>query len=195
MIDYTIATKLKDALLEHHELSDFHSITPEIVATRIIHEAGLSTAYVPLAKTTRKDCRDFDMHLAVVDRREKPHGLVEFSTDPDRPTKIYSLSELQPMTRYVGELMTCTLTELWWSAPDFFYAIASIIAPSWRAHPRHEGGRSGWGAQDRAAMARAFDEFWTPRTTIEPTVIVPPKKLRFTQITTLPLTPAAAGDD
>jgi hypothetical protein len=195
MIDYTIATKLKDALLEHRELSDFHSIAPEIVATRIIHKAGLSTAYVPLAKTTRKDCHVFDMHLAVVDRREKPHGLVEFSTDPDRPTKVYSLSDLQPMTRYVGELMTCDLAKLWWAAMGFFDDMASILAPSWRCYSDHEGGRSGWGAQDRAAMARAFDEFWTPRTTIEPTVIVPPKKLRFTRITTLPLAPAAAGEN
>jgi hypothetical protein len=195
MIDYTIATKLKDALLEHHELSDFHSVTPENVATRIIHEAGLSTAYVPLAKTTRKDCRDFGMYLAVVDRRNKPHNRAEFSTGPDSPTKVYSLSELQPMTRYVGQLMTCNLTQLWWAAPGFFGDMASILAPSWRCYSDHEGGRSGWGAQDRAAMVRAFDEFWTPKTTIEPTVIVPPKKLCFTQITTLPLAPAAAGDD
>jgi hypothetical protein len=194
-MDYTIASSLKDGLIEHHELSDFHSISPADLAVRVIHEAGLSTAFVPIAKNTRKDCREWQMHLAVVTRRNHPHNSIALSTDPDNPSLVYALTPLSPMSDYVGELSNCTLTELWWSAPEFFYAIANIIAPSWRAHPRHEGGRSGWGAQDRAAMAQGFKDFWTPESLIKPTVPVPAKRLRFTHITTLPLAPAAAGDE
>jgi hypothetical protein len=194
-MDYTIASSLKNALLEHREFSEFHSISPADSAISVIHEAGLSTAFVPLAKNTRKDCREWHMHLAIVNRRNRPHNSIALSSDAGNPSLVYALTTLRPMSDYVGELSDCCLTRLWWAAPDFFYSIASIIAPGWRAHSCNDGGRSGWGAQDRAAMDKAFTDFWTPESSIQPTVAIPVKRLRFTHITTLPLDPATAGDD
>ena len=193
-IDYTIACKLRDALIEHHDFSDFHSISPADLAVRVIHEAGLHTAYIPLAATTRKDCRDFGMWLAVVDPCK--HNYLILSNDAEQPTSVYILTQLKPLTCYVGELVACSLTSLWWSAPGFFSDLASILAPDWRQFSNHKGGRSSWGHTDRSAFARAFDQTWTPDRTIEPVKPVPARKLRFTTITTLPLpAPAPAGED
>jgi hypothetical protein len=193
MIDYSIALKLHNSLAKYHQLSDFHSVSPADLAVRVIHEAGLHTAYIPLAKTSRKDCRDFVMHLAVVDPMR--HNLLSLSFKDTVPTKVYALVALRPMTDYVGDLFDCCLTKLWWSAPEFFHAMASIIAPSWGAYSEKEGGRSGWGAQDRAAMSKGFAEFWTPETSVKPMVPVPPKRLRFTTITTLPLPSSTPPDN
>ena len=184
-MDYTTARKLRDSLMQHHQLSDFHSISPADLAVRVSHEAGLHTAYIPLAKTARKDCRIFEMHLALVD--PSPLNRLDLASRGEQPTLVYALVPLKPMTDYLGELHQCCLTQLWWSAPSFFGAVASIIAPSWRRYSDHERGRSHWGDQDRAAMDRAFGEFWTPQSSIEPTAPVPPGRVAFANIPTLPL--------
>jgi hypothetical protein len=192
-IDYSIACRLRDSLTEHCAFSDFHSISPADLAVRVIHEAGLHTAYIPLAATTRKDCRNFDMWLAIVDPRN--HNHLCLSIDANQPTKVYALTPLRPMTKYVGELHECCLTKLWWAAPLFFYDLATVLTPGWQQLSDHEGGRSGWGHADRTAFAKAFDQAWTPDHSIEPATTVPVKKLRFATVTTLPLpAPAPAGE-
>ncbi len=189
-INYTQACKLRDALLEYRSLADFHSVPSAELAVRVCHEAGLATAYIPLANTTRNSrAAKYNMHLAVVDPQRD--DTLRLNSDKEiAATKVYCLTRLVPLTTYAADLVEIDLTKLWWAAPDFFYDMTHALA-NWTCD--QEGGRSHWGDQMRTAFATAFEQQWNTERVVTPAKPVPPTKLRFTYIPAL-AAPATAGD-
>lgn len=187
MINYTIACKLRDSLLKHSSFSDFHSLPSVDAAVEVIQQAGLAAAYIPLAKTTRTSkSPKYEMHLAVIDPQDT------LILNPDQklpPTLVYALVHLVPSIDYAADLVEMDLSRLWWSAPTFFWSMVGALAPGCQSN--HNGGRSGWGHQDREAFRTAFEKHWNAEHTVRPLVPVKPLKLRFSIIPTIK--PAAAG--
>lgn len=176
-ISHQTAVKLRDALLECHELSDWHSVPSYESACSVTHAAGLGTALIPIARG--KQCRTnskYDLFLAVVE----PHLRLGLQDQP----RVYASCQLVPITSYLGDLANCNLRTPWWAAPQFFCAVSQCLAPYVITHA---GGRSHWGEQSRAAFADAFDARWSdPELTIHPQEIISSQRIpyRFSPITT-----------
>lgn len=198
-IVYSTACALKKALLEHHSLSDVHDLPSFDLAQRVIHEAGLATAIIPLVSAKKA----WSLHLAVVDPGEQELRLLP--SGGRAAECVYALIQLFPMSDFVSELTTCDLSRPWWAAPLTFTTLADLIAPHWKDHCTYRGGRSHWGDQRRTAFAKAFEEYWpdpkansSPGTgcfSLQPSLEIPAHWLRFFVIprTSSLLVPALAG--
>jgi len=179
------ALKLKNSLLEHHSLSDFHSLPRVDLVQRIVHDAGLATAFIPMMERYKKDhsTAKWRMHLAVVDPGNNDVCFWWDRLEAIDPA--YALIELRPMTDYVGTLDTCNLSSLWWSAMGAGHELASLLAPDWRKvrdQMRDKGpdGRAHWGTQFRGAFAQAFDDHWADDSLVlRPTVKADKRLLRY----------------
>ncbi len=185
MIDYAIACKLRDGLLEHHCLSDVHSVPSVDVALRVCHDAGLGTAFIPLAQITRhRSNAQYHMHLAVVDADcAHVNNRLVLNSDKDKsPTHVYALTRLVPLHEYTGSLVEMDLSRLWWAAPSFFQDLSQALA-AWSCDNNY--GRSHWGEQNRDAFRDAFDQQWHPGHTVLPAIGIPPLKVRFDYIPVL----------
>jgi hypothetical protein len=180
------ALKLKASLLEHRSLSDFHSLPRVDVVQKIIHDAGLATAFIPLMERYKKDhsTAKWRMHLAVVDPGNNDVCFWWDRLEAIDPA--YAFIELRPMTDWVGTLDTCVLSGLWWTALGAFTELADLLAPDW--HKVHDqigakdpnAGRAHWGDQSRRAFAQAFDERWADDSLVlRPTVKADKRLLRF----------------
>lgn len=197
-VNKATALLLRDALLGDRRLSDYHELPSVEDAIAVAHHAGLATGYVPLLWPSRHSVnRRCEIYLAVfdlqcVDINGKHFEQLEYqlSTNPGAPTRVHSLTRLHPFTDYLGELVSCDLSRLWWAAPTFFTDLSRALAP-WSSP--HDGGRSHWGAQDRHAFSAAFDERWRDWDDfcLTPGVIVSPMRLCFDTIPIHPIKPEA----
>lgn len=191
MIDYTIAKKLHDQLMERHAFSEYHSLGSYDAAVEVAHAAGLATALVPLAKSDirRGVTPKMELHLALIDPVEPRipgvHPGFSLEHDESRPaTLVYSLSLLRPATDYLGELVEANLTNPWWAVDGFFSGITRAVVNTIYATGL-EGGRSHWGHQRRSAFHEAFEERWLAggepaALELAPAVEIPRKRVRFT---------------
>jgi len=188
MIDKNIARALKDNLLRHPELSDWHDLTSYQLACQVVHDSGLGTALVPLTRagmTRRNPACQWLLYLAIVD----PGDCLQVETDQAQPpTPVYVLTEIRPITDYVGQLTTCDLSHPWWAVPTFFSDVSRLLTPY---VADLKGGRSHWGRQQREAFASAFDRRWNDEgftKELEPSVLIRPSRARFgrTPIATSP---------
>ena len=188
-LNYTQACSLRDSLLSRRAFADYHSLPSADAAVDVIQSAGLAAAYIPLAATSRNaKSPKYEMHLAVVD--PQPGNLLVLNSDEKiAGTKVYSLTNLVPLTHYAADLAEIDLSRLWWAAPHFFSDITRVLADY---SCDYKGGRSHWGYQLRAAFADAFEQQWPPERVICPSTEVKPLKVRFDQIPIL--APANAGD-
>lgn len=188
----TTAVALRDALLSNRRLSDFHDLASVDDALAVVHAAGLAAGFVPLAWPSPRTAKSWRMHLAIFDLPAPAHvgEEIQLSSAIEAPTLVHSLTEVRPMTEYLGDLAFCNLGQLWWSAETFFRDISRALAP-WTSD--HQLGRSHWGGQDRAAFAAAFEQRWQDDSFIlKPAVPIHPKRIGFDDIP-LQVRPASSG--
>lgn len=181
-INKDTAQALKDNLLRYPELSDYHELASFQLACQVVHDSGLGTALIPLAKagmTRRNPVCGWSLYLAIVD----PGESLRVETDHLQPsTLVYALTEIRPITDYVGQLVTCDLSHPWWAAPTFFSNVSTLLAPY---VADLKGGRSHWGTQQRAAFADAFEKRWNEEgfaETLLPSVPIRPVRARYQHV-------------
>lgn len=169
------ALKLKNSLLEHRSLSEFHALPAFDLVQQIVHDAGLQTALIPLSRQAKggHSRRSWELHLLVLEPSAEP----SFDAETEA---YYAAIPLRPVTDYLGELVEVDLSRPWWAARDAFWRLADVLAPNWCCDP--QGGRASWGHQQRQAFAKEFDLYWAHFETIKPALTVDNKRARFTTL-------------
>ena len=175
MLTKATALKLKNSLLEHHGLSDYHALPGFDLVQQIVHDAGLQTALIPLSRQNKGDHsrRSWELHLLVLEPSAEP----SFDAETEA---YYAAIPLRPVTDYLGELVNVDLSRPWWAARDAFWRLADVLAPSWCCNP--QGGRASWGHQQRQAFAKEFDLYWAYFEAIAPALTIDTKRSRFTNV-------------
>lgn len=184
LITKEIAVQLHDALIADRSLSEFHDLPSYEQAAKVLGSVGLGHILVPVRRSTSAKIKTWDLKLFVTG--EQPGTELEAS----EASRVYAVCGLEPMTTYIGELLSCNLWRPWWAAPNFFSAMAGLLAPgyAWADGPP---GRAHNGDRQRRGFSERFREIWLdgehePKP-LEPQMELPLNRMRYSIYPVLPV--------